>query len=654
MTREMYRSAIAAVVVLLAFGASLTGQESFILQAPGDPPIVSTAFLSGRSLTIRDETGRSFDYVREPSMDSRDGAFVGYYSNDARQWLRFPAAGKGSMYTGFMRGGSLNWTKSRMEVIPRDQVRARPDTTVGAPEPLRYGGGPSVLPSSESVVRSPPIVGVGGLPLHVSAFHDRTRSAAGFIGRDGGLQIYRREADDWSPVAFRSEIKLPPAAPFEIAPDSRGELAAYAVSPRGDVVSASFDGATEKFKPSTATKFPTSGHVEVLQRGDGGSVFAVDESGVLWEGDIKSGRMTPVTTIKGIFEPGAPIAAVRGVADELYVVSKTGDMTRFERGVRGWAAESVGRNFVSGGELDAAFDSTDDAFGGSTLVAAVDRTGSLRVLKPAGSRWSSTVVSTTGLRAGMPVTLSPMSNTMQISAVRESGDWVAWNYSGGAWRPTTIGSGLSAYSDVALTGAAGRGFAVDQSGQLITGYYTSGEWICRVCRPGVDAPIRAASREVTPNPAFKPATVRFENRHSEELLVRIFDNRATQRPIDLVLAPGESRTVPLERDSGGFVTQTYFARGLFGGVVQKVRTVPIPPAQIYDVVVYEKSISSVYFDRTKNKTNVPDEVQRALKSIGAFPIPPGDLLPDGARIDAYREAASQRNPGAVRLFDIPR
>lgn len=647
----------ALFLVLAGFG---NAQETFVLQAPGDPPITSSAFLHGRSLTIRDETGRTFDYVRQPEMDSRDGKFIGFYSNDALQFLRFPAAGKGSMYVGTMRGSNLSWRQSRMQVFPRDQVRARPETTAGAPPPLRYGGGPSVVPEREVITTSPPVIPHAHRrhshpPFHVSAFHDGRRTAAGFIDNDGRLELYRQQADDWSPVPFRNEIRLPPAAPFSIAPDAKDDLAAYAISPRGDLVSASFGGAAGKFRSDTPTKFPTGGHVATLNRGKGtASVFAIDNKGIIWEGDAKTSRMTPIISHEGIFPPGAPISAVRGVADEIYLVGNSGDMTRLERGVRGWSAESIGRGYAPGGELAAAFDTSEDAYGGKTIVAAVDRTNSLRVVRPASRGWTSNVISTNGLRAGMPVSISTVDDGLRISAVRDSGDWIAWNHQQGAWRPTTIGSGISAFGDVALLGSANRGFAVDHSGQLIASQYAGGRWGCSVCRPGLDTPVRVAAREITPNPGVKPANVRFENRHAEELLVRIYDNRASQRPIDITLAPGESRVVPLERDTGGFVTQTYFDRGVFGGVVQRVRTVPIPPAQIYDVTVYEKSISSVYFDRTTNRTNVPDEVQRSLKSIGAFPIPPGDLLPDGARIDVYREAASQRNPGAVRLFDTPR
>lgn len=644
------------VVCLLAanvFASVLSAQETFILEAPGDPPIRSTAFMTGKSMTIRDETGRSFDYIRQPEMDARDGSLIGFYSNDTRQFLRFPASGSGAMFIGTMRGPSLTWKQSRMRVSQANQVNGAPLASAGAPTPLRYGGGDSVTPSTEVITsgRTPRGRPIGRrAPMHVSAFHDSRRTAAGFVGQEGELNLYQMRDGDWRPVSVRSDIKLPERAPLSIAPNAGDDLAAYAISPRGDVVNAAFAGGTQKFRPTTPTKFPLGGHVATLPRKGGGSVFAVDEKGILWEGDIATSLLTPLSAKEGVVAPGAPLAVVQGVADELYFVSTAGDMVRMERGVRGWAnVESIGRGFSPNGALSAVFDSKN----GSTYITAVDRSGALRVLQPAGGRWKSTAVESKSLQAGMPVSITMHEGAPRVSVVRDSGDWVAYDLVDGGWRSSAIGSGLPAYSDVALAGSSSA-FAIDESYRLISGSYYNGRWDCVVCRPGSDIPYRIAAREVAPGPPIKPAIVRLENRHDEELLVRIFDRRASQRPLEFTLAPGETKPVPLDRDAGGVVTESYLERGFFGGFVERVRTVPIPPAQFYDVVVYENSVASVYFDRTTNKTDVPDEVQRSLRSIGAFPIPPGALLPEGARIDVYREASSQKNPGAVRLFDLPR
>jgi len=161
-------------------------------------------------------------------------------------------------------------------------------------------------------------------------------------------------------------------------------------------------------------------------------------------------------------------------------------------------------------------------------------------------------------------------------------------------------------------------------------------------------------REIVGRPPLRPARVLFGNSGRNEISVQIVDHRAVgERPTEIRVPPGESVEVTLDRHAGGVAIETHMSRGLYGEWIEDVRRVVIPPDFLYDVVVYENAVTSVYFDRTKNKGPIPDDVKRGLRSIGVFPVPRGDRLKDGARIDAYTEARSYDNPGAARAYPYP-
>ena len=93
--------------------------------------------------------------------------------------------------------------------------------------------------------------------------------------------------------------------------------------------------------------------------------------------------------------------------------------------------------------------------------------------------------------------------------------------------------------------------------------------------------------------------------------------------------------------------------GATGELAEEVVRYPLPPRLLYQAVVYTNRVTSVYFDRTKNKGPIPDKETKSLVSLGVFPLPPGDQLRDGDRLDVHAEAVNRRNPGAAALFGEP-
>jgi hypothetical protein len=180
-----------------------------------------------------------------------------------------------------------------------------------------------------------------------------------------------------------------------------------------------------------------------------------------------------------------------------------------------------------------------------------------------------------------------------------------------------------------------------------------GHWRPAICCPEFAVAPRLVSRSVRSHPPLAPADIEFVNRHNEELVVRIMDRRRPGTTRELRLLPQESWSYRIERDSGGVWEEVYLVPGGPTGWVEQVQQVPLPPRILYDVLLYANRVTSVYFDRTTNKSDIPDSAQTSLVSIGMFPMPPGDMIRDGERIDAYREAKAHANPGAAAWFGKP-
>jgi hypothetical protein len=158
--------------------------------------------------------------------------------------------------------------------------------------------------------------------------------------------------------------------------------------------------------------------------------------------------------------------------------------------------------------------------------------------------------------------------------------------------------------------------------------------------------------KLVPNPPLKSVTVEFVNTHTEDLSIEVIDRRdRTSRPVGFALKPRESKQLKIDRDAGG-EEQVVLLDGA-GAQVDVLSRKPIPPMSLYNVVIYESKIVSVYNDRTKAGKGLPQEISKGLRSLGVFSLPAGDRLDDGSQIDAFRDAAAQGNPGAAAHFPRP-
>jgi len=192
--------------------------------------------------------------------------------------------------------------------------------------------------------------------------------------------------------------------------------------------------------------------------------------------------------------------------------------------------------------------------------------------------------------------------------------------------------------------------------------YTSGSWqrarkqIVTLPQPPTP-PQPTVETQVVPNPPLSPVTVELVNAHSEDLVVSFVGERIPNGRGDEIRIPrGGSARYQIQRDAGS--TEQTLLVSPEGEVLEVLAQRPIPPAQLYSVVVYESKIVSVYIDHTGKDRTVParfrpPSTRKGLRSIGVFPIPGGDAVSEGMQIDVYGAAKFQRNPGAAGRYAAP-
>lgn len=159
---------------------------------------------------------------------------------------------------------------------------------------------------------------------------------------------------------------------------------------------------------------------------------------------------------------------------------------------------------------------------------------------------------------------------------------------------------------------------------------------------------RVSSDQIIPNPPLPPVSLRIANTHTDTLLILLADRRNPGQPRKLRIPSGGSETVTLERDAGANVIQTVEIMDAFGNWNRDQYQIPVPPAVLYDMSIYEEFLQSIAIDRTGKSPNVIEDVNYQPRSIGFFLLPAGAALEDRSVIDAYRAADDSKNPGACR------
>lgn len=614
---------LACIVCCLA---STTSAQDFLLENPADPAAASTAAIIGTDLVITDAGGHKFVYQRRPDLDTPDGMFQAFFSAAASQYLRWPVSGTGSMQVGRIAGGTVIWSLSRM------QIRA----ANGGP----LGGG-TFIP---------------GGPLHIGTLPlGKNTICAAQIDSVGQLQFLVGHGERWQ--HFPSELPagiFVPGATVQLLPHPGAPVPrVITVGANGKLLEIARGRDVNEVPVPPGMKLVPGSQFAMIQTATASLLFVADRHGRLWRIDLAGGAPQTIEGHLGILEPGTPIT-VMGDGSELFLTDRKGAIVIYSLDPMGvWhGPEIVAGGFTSAGSV------TAWTRAGTTAieVAAVDHHGHLQVLRFVGGIWTKDTVPGVKLPGGSPVTAFETTAGLSLTTILADGRWFEFFETGGKWQERMIAAGFPPRAPLAFSNFGPTLFASDVTGRLISAIWTGSEWRSMICVPGdfppgaVGLAPRLISRKTIVGRQIDPVTVELQNTTPEEVVVRVLDARIPGKVQELAIPPNGSVPLRADRDAGGTLEEVYLVPGP-GGPVQQVRQFPLPPQKFYDVVVYTSRVTYQYIDRRKQKGPVPDFNESSLISVGAFPLPPGQGLPNGTRLDVYGIATATRNPGAAAVLD---
>lgn len=613
------------VCVLCCLTSTAWGQD-FVLENPAEPAAASVATIVGTDLVITDAAGQQFVYVRRPDLDSADGLYQGFFCAAANQLLRWPVAGTGSMQLGTRVPGKVVWNPSKMQV--RNEA-----------------GGP-VAPGTF----------IPGSPLHISTIPvGPDRQCAAQIDASGQLQIFIGHGERWRHFAAQhAPGVLVPGAPLQLVADPGATVPrVYTISSQGKFIEVIGGKEIADLPAPSNVRFVPGGEFAVVQTATQFYLFSAERHGRLWRVDVSNGKHEIVDGHLGVLEPGLPIVAMED-GRELFMTDRLGSLVVYSLDAMGtWnGPESLAGGFSSAGALAVWLHPGTK----SLELAAVDRLGKLQVLRQVGGVWMKDSPPGITLPSGTPLTAFETKSGLSLTAVTAEGSWVEFFETDGKWHDRIIATGFPLGAPFAFSSYGPMLFASDVTGRLLSASWTGTEWYAVIFVPSdysggqIGFAPRLVSRKFIANRRIDPVVIELENTTPEELVVRVRDARIPGKTEEIKIAPHNAAEFRADRDAGGTLEEVYLVPGP-NGPAKQVRQLPLPPKQFYDMVVYANRVTYRYIDRRKNKGPLEDFTNSTLVSLGAFPLPPGGLLPTGTRLDVYKIATTTRNPGAAAIID---
>ncbi|MFG0333565.1 MAG: hypothetical protein ACF8TS_09410 [Maioricimonas sp. JB049] len=630
-TRQLLRAGEKMVLVeaLVLATTSARADHRFELTVPGRPDLSSTAVLSGNVLTVTDATGRSFRYTRRPKFDSPDGRYRAFFNRRQDQFIRWPADNQGAMLVGDETG--LLWRRSQQRIVPADRAARGP-------------GGPIIPPGRPA-----------GRPHHLDATIAAGNQLVAHIDDSGTLRVYAGSENHWELFEGASAAGLVPGAPLAFIDGAGGRPGILTVNSAGRLVQVSDRSGVTPVFPEVRL-MPGSAFA-VDPTGPDLRVYAIDDRNRLLEMEPGTGRIHLVASDPELMA-GEPltVAARSGRArgtPTLLLIDRRGLLIRYDSGPRGWERTPVATGFVPGSQI--AWFSTD-APARADYVAAVDWSGEIQLFESAGPRWSRIPPPPVRLTPGAPLSIAATPDGPLLSAMTQTGHWMVWwNQPAGGWRSHELARGFPLGTPVRISTATATGFAVDLRGRVIAAHRHDSIWHAYICRPDVDFTPRLIGREIVPNPALPPATVRLANNGPEDLYVQIVDAAASSAPRELRIPAGQAVQEQFQRNAAARIVETYLVPGPGGTWIEQTDEYDLPPQPTYTLVVWAERVTYQYIDRRKQKPvgALPGFDLKTHVSVGVIPLPPGAALQSGSVIDLLREASFRNNPGAAVWYGPP-
>lgn len=390
-------------------------------------------------------------------------------------------------------------------------------------------------------------------------------------------------------------------------------------------------------------RFPPAGDFIVARRPKRSCLFAIDQSGKLWEFDPQTSQPTLVEGRAELLVPGGAVRTMPDEGDELFLIDRRGNLVSYIRDpvVRWKGPQLIGAEFVAGADV-VVWRRPDNKR--ELQVAAVNARGELHAGRLEPNGWTMEMAPGWVLSPGTPAGVAHTPVNMRFCAVTSRGILQEMTLVNTEWRERAMATGLAWKSSAVFLPNGPVAMGVDIAGNLVSATQSEEVWSTFVTTtdPTVET-ARLVQREWKRPAASATIEVELVNNSPGELLVRL---RNRLRPADIVevsVAPSRALKVELQLDSAGELEDLRRYTAADGTKTEQIKNAPTAIQSLYDVEVLAIRAGAVTYNDLRQKP-WPAVSQRAKSpvSLGSFALPPGDALADGGRVDLLPSAETGR------------
>ncbi len=498
-------------------------------------------------------------------------------------------------------------------------------------------------------------------PVNIGWTPFGTVTTAGYVAPDGKLILFDGGSPTWTVRGTAYPHLLVPGAPIVLRSQAAGDIwpTVITVSGANKLVQVVNGGPIQTLLP--AHNFPVGASLELVQNGAQQLVLGVTGTGDLWAVDPATNTGHQINSAAESFPFGSVVSAVAAAGQyHVFAVDHFGTMHYYFGSGGVWNSVAIAGGLMPGTPVAADVFSLTIPPVQRLNVAAVDPAGNLVVWsKPSGLPWLPPEVLAAGQSPGAPLEIGHTAFGPMVSTISAGGNWNVWIHDPiVGWNHHLVGPGYMMGAPIACAPAVGTFFTIDPLGRLVCANWSGSAWSTGYAMPLLDYTPQLVSRQFIPNPELPPASVTLVNTSDDPLVVQVVDLFDPRQPPEEKLAAGAKTSMQLPRESGGILEEVFLVPGPGGLLLEQTASHPIPPEQRFTLAVWSDKETYKVLPFKNAKKGAPKSVtegfsRRSQVSLGVIPVPPGELLRDGAQMDLVQITQRLKNPGAVVNFPKP-
>lgn len=387
-------------------------------------------------------------------------------------------------------------------------------------------------------------------------------------------------------------------------------------------------------------KFPAGAGFSIVDQGSRRLMFAVTQSGKLFEINLSNGRSTRVGERTDLFVPGGNIGTLDGHADEIFLVDRRGNLVSYVRDpIRTWSGpQLIGMGFRAGS--DVTLWKRPDG-GREIYIAAVNAKGELRLARHEKTGWRMDVAPGWVVPPGSPVSVFHTPINIRMLGVNSDGTLVSMHLVNTEWRERIIGRGFRYKTTAIFPVHSLSAFSIDAAGDLLASVSSDDVWRSQLIPyDGGDERGIVATQDFRP-PSTTTNEFRFWNRSDVEVTLRLYDAQHPSSVQNHVLSAGKSLSFNLESPIKRSLRTTLIQPSPQAAGAPEAesidteieRTREVICDSPYEVEILKSGPGLHYDDQRHHKFPRLTQGEPAQLSLGVFSLPRGIDLPPGKSFD---------------------